>query len=52
MVVPVPYELTHLLEHLEPSARDVAWAAFVQSNSTLILYVARSRACPFHSNER
>jgi RNA polymerase sigma factor (sigma-70 family) len=42
MTVPVPYELTHLLDHLEPSARDEAWAAFVQANSKLILYVARS----------
>ena len=42
MAVPVPYELTHLLDHLEPSARDEAWTAFVQANSKLILYVARS----------
>ena len=42
MTVPVPYELAHLLEHLEPSARDDAWTAFVQANSKLILYVARS----------
>lgn len=42
MTVPVPYELTHLLDHLEPSARDDAWTAFVQANSKLILYVARS----------
>lgn len=42
MTVPVPYELTHLLAHLEPSARDEAWTAFVQANSKLILYVARS----------
>ena len=42
MTVPVPYELAHLLDHLEPSARDVAWAAFVEANSKLILYVARS----------
>jgi RNA polymerase sigma factor (sigma-70 family) len=42
MTVPVPYELTHLLEHLESSARDEAWAAFVEANSKLILYVARS----------
>ncbi len=42
MTVPVPYELTQLLDHLEPSARDDAWAAFVNTNSKLILYVARS----------
>ena len=42
MAVPVPYELEHLLEHLDLSARDEAWAAFVESNSKLILYVARS----------
>ena len=42
MAVPVPDELTQLLEHLDPSARDEAWAAFVESNSKLILYVARS----------
>jgi len=42
MAVPVPYELTHLLDHLEPSARDEAWTAFVQANSKLILHVARS----------
>jgi RNA polymerase sigma factor (sigma-70 family) len=42
MSVPVPYELAHLLDRLEPSARDVAWAAFVEANSKLILYVARS----------
>lgn len=42
MTVPVPYELAHLLDRLEPSARDEAWAAFVQANSKLILYVARS----------
>lgn len=42
MTVPVPYELAHLLDHLEPSARDVAWAAFVEAHSKLILYVARS----------
>lgn len=42
MTVPVPYELAHLLNHLAPSARDEAWTAFVQANSKLILYVARS----------
>lgn len=42
MTVPVPYELAHLLDHLAPSARDEAWTAFVQANSKLILYVARS----------
>jgi RNA polymerase sigma factor (sigma-70 family) len=42
MAVPVPYELSHLLDHLEPSARDDAWTAFVQANSKLILYVAHS----------
>jgi RNA polymerase sigma factor (sigma-70 family) len=42
MTVPVPYELTHLLDLVEPSARDEAWTAFVQANSKLILYVARS----------
>jgi RNA polymerase sigma factor (sigma-70 family) len=42
MAVPVPSELTHLLDHLAPSARDEAWTAFVQSHSKLILYVARS----------
>jgi RNA polymerase sigma factor (sigma-70 family) len=42
MTVPVPYDLIHLLDQLEPSARDEAWAAFVQANSKLILYVARS----------
>ena len=42
MAVPVPPELTHLLDHLEPPARDEAWTAFVQANSKLILYVAHS----------
>jgi RNA polymerase sigma factor (sigma-70 family) len=42
MDVPVPYELSHLLDHLEPRARDEAWTAFVQANSKLILYVAHS----------
>lgn len=42
MVVPVPYELSHLLDHLAPSARDEAWTAFVQANSKLILFVAHS----------
>lgn len=42
MDVPVPYELSHLLDRLEPSARDEAWTAFVQANSKLILYVAHS----------
>jgi RNA polymerase sigma factor (sigma-70 family) len=42
MDVPVPYELSHLLDRLEPLARDEAWIAFVQANSKLILYVARS----------
>jgi RNA polymerase sigma factor (sigma-70 family) len=42
MDLPVPYELTHLLGHLEPSARDDAWTAFVGANSKLILYVAHS----------
>jgi RNA polymerase sigma factor (sigma-70 family) len=32
----------HLLDHPEQSARDEAWTAFVQGNSRLILYVARS----------
>jgi RNA polymerase sigma factor (sigma-70 family) len=32
----------HLLDHPEPSARDEAWTAFVDGNSNLILYVARS----------
>jgi len=32
----------HLLDHPEPSARDEAWSAIVQSHSKLILYVARS----------
>jgi RNA polymerase sigma factor (sigma-70 family) len=42
MDVPVPYELSHLLAHLEPPARDDAWTAFVQANSKLILFVAHS----------
>jgi len=42
MDLPVPYELAHLLGHLEPSARDDAWTAFVRANSRLILYVAHS----------
>lgn len=42
MAEPVPYELTHLLDHLEPSERDQAWAAFVRTNTKLILHVARS----------
>lgn len=42
MAEPVPYELAHLLDHLEPSARDQAWAAFVRTNTKLILHVARS----------
>jgi len=42
MDLPVPYELTHLLGHLEPTARDDAWTAFVTANSKLILYVAHS----------
>ena len=42
MDVPVPYELSHLLAHLEPPARDEAWTAFVQANSKLILFVAHS----------
>jgi RNA polymerase sigma factor (sigma-70 family) len=32
----------HLLDHPELSARDEAWTAFVDGNSKLILYVARS----------
>jgi RNA polymerase sigma factor (sigma-70 family) len=32
----------HLLDHPEQSARDEAWTVFVQGNSKLILYVARS----------
>jgi RNA polymerase sigma factor (sigma-70 family) len=32
----------HLLDHPEQSARDEAWTAFVQGNTRLILYVARS----------
>jgi RNA polymerase sigma factor (sigma-70 family) len=32
----------HLLDHPELSARDEAWTAFVEGNSKLILYVARS----------
>lgn len=42
MAAPVPYELTHLLHRREPSARDEAWTAFVQTHSKLILHVARS----------
>jgi RNA polymerase sigma factor (sigma-70 family) len=42
MDLPVPYDLAHLLGHLEPSARDDAWTAFVTANSKLILYVAHS----------
>lgn len=42
MTVPVPSELTHLLDHLEPAARDDAWTAFITTHSKLILYVARS----------
>jgi len=36
------YHLPHLLDQVEPSARDEAWTEFVQANSKLILYVARS----------
>jgi RNA polymerase sigma factor (sigma-70 family) len=36
------YQLPNLLEQVEPSARDEAWTEFVQANSKLILYVARS----------
>jgi RNA polymerase sigma factor (sigma-70 family) len=32
----------HLLDHPELSARDEAWTAFVEGNSKLILYAARS----------
>lgn len=42
MAEPVPHELAHLLDHLEPFARDEAWTAFVQANTKLILHVARS----------
>lgn len=42
MAEPVPPELAHLLDHLEPFAREQAWAAFVRVNSKLILHVARS----------
>jgi RNA polymerase sigma factor (sigma-70 family) len=36
------YQLPHLLEQVEPAARDEAWTEFVDANSKLILYVARS----------
>ena len=42
MAEPVLYQLPHLLDHVEPSARDKAWTEFVQANSKLIIYVARS----------
>lgn len=42
MTEPVPSELAHLLDHLEPLANDQAWTAFVRANSKLILHVARS----------
>jgi RNA polymerase sigma factor (sigma-70 family) len=42
MAEPIPTELARLLDHLEPSARDQAWAAFVSENTKLILHVARS----------
>ena len=42
MAEPVPSALAQLLGHLEPSASDEAWAAFVHANSTLIVHVARS----------
>jgi alpha-tubulin suppressor-like RCC1 family protein len=42
MDVPVPYELSQLLDHLAPSMRDETWTAFVRANSKLILYVAHS----------
>jgi RNA polymerase sigma factor (sigma-70 family) len=42
MAQPVLHQLPHLLDHLEHSTRDEAWTDFVEANSKLILYVARS----------
>lgn len=42
MDVPVPYELSQLLDHLAASTRDETLTAFVRANSKLILYVAHS----------
>ncbi|MFN2637699.1 MAG: RNA polymerase sigma factor [Gemmatimonadaceae bacterium] len=42
MAEPVLFHLPQRFDHPELSARDEAWTQFVQSNSKLILYVARS----------
>ena len=42
MAETVPSELTYLLDRIEPSSRDQAWAEFVNAHSKLILHVARS----------